>query len=131
MLNERWFKTCNIQKSIHPSNHSLPLSSVEEVLLRFHIRFFGIVTALNMSAMLWNASLLYTKDHLYCTLSCYKCLVPTINRYVLTLHHRKTNLLPFYTNTTLIVISSSYKVRFRTGFMKRICVIKNYPVFYL
>ena len=27
---------------------------------------FGIVTALDMSAMLWNVSPLYIKDHLYC-----------------------------------------------------------------
>ena len=39
------------------------------LLKRFHLGFvyvvFGILTALNMSVILWNLSLLYIKYHLY------------------------------------------------------------------
>ena len=70
MLKERWFKTYSLQKydpSIHPS---IPYPN--PLLKRFYLGsinvVFGIVTALNMGAMLWNVSLLYTKDYLYSSL---------------------------------------------------------------
>ena len=65
LLKERWFKTCNLHKTIHPSIHSLPLCTDEEVLHRFHLDFFDLVTALSKRAMLWNVFLLYSKEQLY------------------------------------------------------------------
>ena len=53
LVNERCFKTYN---------HSLSLSTVEEVLLRS-------IRASNMSAMLLNVSLRYIEDHLYCNVA--------------------------------------------------------------
>ena len=47
--------------SIHPSINSVSLSTP---VGSFYV-VFGVVTALNMGAMQWNVSLLYTKDHLY------------------------------------------------------------------
>ena len=53
----------NLQKTIHPS-----ISYPYSLLKMFHLGSvyvgFGKVTALDMSAMLWYVSLLYTKDHL-------------------------------------------------------------------
>ena len=50
--------------SIHPSI-PYPYSLLKRFYLGSIYVGFGIVTALNMSAMLWNVFLLHTKDHLY------------------------------------------------------------------
>ena len=50
---------------IHPSIHSLSLPTVEEVLKGSTYVVFGVVTALNMSAMLLNVLLFYIKVPLY------------------------------------------------------------------
>ena len=39
LLKERWFKTYNLQNPIHPTTHSLPIPTAEEVLLRFWLRW--------------------------------------------------------------------------------------------
>ena len=60
-LKKRRFKTYHLHKSILPCLYPL--------LKRFYSGsiyvVFGIVTALNMSAMLCSVSLLYLKDRLY------------------------------------------------------------------
>ena len=53
MLEDTWFKTYNLQKTTHPAIH------------RFYLRWFGKVTALSESTMLWNVSLFYTKVYLH------------------------------------------------------------------
>ena len=48
-----------------PSIHYLSFPTVGEVSLGCIYDVYGIVTALNVSAMLWNVFLLCIKDHLY------------------------------------------------------------------
>ena len=65
LLNDRFFKTNNVHNIIHPFIPYHSLSIAEEILLRFHIYVvFSIATPLNMSATLWDVSLLYIKDYL-------------------------------------------------------------------